>query len=196
KNEIKVKDVYIGEVWIASGQSNMEMSVNSSAGAKEAKENATNAKLRLFTVKRTAAKEPQTTVSVDKDNRQRIWVEAGPNRIGGFSAVAYYFGRDLQKDLNVPVGIIHTSWGGTASEEWTSLKTLDANPDHKGKHPRETQLYNGMIAPLIPFAIKGAIWDQGEHNAGRAERYKNCFPPIVKKRRQDWNQGDFSYLVV
>src|SRR5207253_11009644 len=94
------------------------------------------------------------------------------NTIGGFSAVAYFFGRDLQKDLDVPVGIIHTSWGGTASEEWTSQKVLDAHPEHKGKHQRETQLYNGMIAPLIPFAIKGAIWYQGESNAGRAELYQ------------------------
>src|SRR5262245_16733352 len=120
KNEITIKDVYIGEVWIASGQSNMEWSVNNSAGAKEAKENAKNPKLRLFTVKKTAADEPQTTVPVDKEKKYGVWVEAGPNTIGGFSAVAYFFGRDLQKDLDVPVGIIHTSWGGTASEQWTS----------------------------------------------------------------------------
>jgi sialate O-acetylesterase len=194
KNEITVKDVYVGEVWIASGQSNMEWPVNAAAGADEAKKNAGNAKLRLFTVKKTAKDEPQTTVPVDEFNGK--WLEAGPNTIGRFSAVAYFFGRDLQKELDVPVGIIHTSWGGTASEEWTSMKVLDAHPEHKGKHPRQSKLYNGMIAPLIPYAIKGAIWYQGESNAGRAELYKTGFPLMIQNWRDDWKQGDFPFLFV
>jgi sialate O-acetylesterase len=194
KNTITLKDVYFGEVWVASGQSNMEMSVNSSAGADEAKKNAGNAKLRLFTVKKTAKEEPQTTVPVDDYNGK--WLEAGPNTIGRFSAVAYYFGRDLQKDLDVPVGIIHTSWGGTASEEWTSMKVLNAHPEHKDKHKRQSQLYNGMIAPLIPYAIKGVIWYQGESNAGRAELYRTGFPLMIQNWRDDWKQGDFPFLFV
>jgi sialate O-acetylesterase len=181
-------------VWIASGQSNMEMAVNSAAGAEQAKKNAKNPKLRLFTVKETAKTEPQTTVPVDDYNGK--WLEAGPDTIGPFSAVGYYFGRDLQKALDVPVGIIHTSWGGTASEEWTSMKVLDAHPEHKGKHPRQSQLYNGMIAPLIPYAIKGAIWYQGESNAGRAELYRTGFPLMIKNWRDDWKQGDFPFLFV
>jgi sialate O-acetylesterase len=194
KNKIVIKDVAIGEVWVCSGQSNMEWSVNASAGAAEARANAKNPKLRLFTVKKTATKEPQTTVPTDGNNGK--WLEAGPDTIGGFSAVAYFFGRDLQKDLDVPVGLIHTSWGGTASEEWTSMKVLEANPQHKGKHPREGQLYNGMIAPLIPYAFKGAIWYQGESNAGRAELYREGFPLMIKNWRDDWGQGDFPFLFV
>ena len=196
KELITLKDVYVGEVWIASGQSNMEWPVNASAGAKEAKENAKNPKLRLFTVQKTASPKPLDTVPVDKDKQQGVWLEAGPDTIGGFSAVAYFFGRDLQKELNVPVGIIHTSWGGTASEQWTSQKVLDAHPEHKGHHGGQTQLYNGMIAPLIPFAIKGAIWYQGESNAGRAELYKTGFPLMIKNWRDDWKQGDFPFLFV
>jgi sialate O-acetylesterase len=194
KNTVTVKDVAIGEVWVCSGQSNMEWSVNASAGAAEAKANSKNPNLRLFTVKKTAAKEPESTVPTDGNNGK--WLQAGPDTIGGFSAVAYFFGRDLQKDLGVPVGLIHTSWGGTASEEWTSMKVLEANPKHKGKHPREGQLYNGMIAPLLPYAIKGAIWYQGESNAGRAELYREGFPLMIKNWRDDWKQGDFPFLFV
>jgi sialate O-acetylesterase len=194
KELITLKDVYVGEVWIASGQSNMEWSVNAAAGADDAKKNAGNARLRLFTVKKTAADKPQTTVPVDNYNGK--WLEASANTIGPFSAVAYYFGRDLQKDLDVPVGIIHTSWGGTASEEWTSMKVLDEHPEHKDKHPRQSKLYNGMIAPLIPYAFKGAIWYQGESNAGRAELYRTGFPLMIKNWRDDWKQGDFPFLFV
>jgi sialate O-acetylesterase len=196
KNKVTVNDVYVGEVWIASGQSNMEWPVNASTGANEAKEAAANPKLRLFTVRKTASKEPQTTVPVDKEKQDGVWVEAGPKTVGRFSAVGYFFGRDLQKDLDVPVGIIHTSWGGTASEQWTSQKVLDAHPEHKGHHGGQTQLYNGMIAPLIPFAIKGAIWYQGESNAGRAELYQTGFPLMIKNWRDDWKQGDFPFLFV
>jgi sialate O-acetylesterase len=199
KNTVVLKDVYVGEVWIASGQSNMEMSVNSSAGADEAKKNAGNAKLRLFTVERVAADTPQKTIPVIDAPGKEIkgkWMEASSNTIGPFSAVAYYFGRDLQKSLDVPVGIIHTSWGGTASEEWTSMKNLDAHPEHKGKHPRQAKLYNGMIAPLIPYAIKGAIWYQGESNAGRAQLYQTGFPLMIQNWREDWKQGDFPFLLV
>ncbi|HKI31371.1 MAG TPA: sialate O-acetylesterase [Gemmataceae bacterium] len=199
KNTVTIKDVYVGEVWIASGQSNMEQAINSTTNADEAKKNAGNAKLRLFTVERIAADKPQDTIPVIDKPGQQIkgkWIESGPETIGSFSAVAYYFGRDLQKALDVPVGIIHTSWGGTASEEWTSMKVLDAHPEHKGKHPRQAKLYNGMIAPLIPYAIKGAIWYQGESNANRAELYKTGFPLMIQNWRDDWKQGDFPFLFV
>jgi sugar lactone lactonase YvrE len=199
KNTVTIKDVYVGEVWVASGQSNMEMSVNGSAGAKEAKEKAKNPKLRLFTVERVASATPQTTVPVIDAPKKQVkgkWLEAGPDTVGDFSAVGYYFGRDLQKDLDVPVGIIHASWGGTASEEWTSMKVLDAHREHTGHHPRQSQLYNGMIAPLIPYAIKGVIWYQGESNAGRAELYRSGFPLLIRNWREDWKQGDFPFLFV
>src|SRR5262249_13867342 len=94
------------------------------------------------------------------------------------------------------VGIIHTSVGGTAAEEWTRMEILDANPKHKGHHKGQAKRYNGMIAPLIPYAIKGAIWYQGESNAGRAELYNDLMTLMIKHWRDDWKQGDFPFLFV
>jgi sialate O-acetylesterase len=245
-NSVTIQDVYVGEVWVASGQSNMGMTVNASAGAAEAKKSAANPKLRLFTVKHTIAETPQTTVPVDKTNGR--WLEAGPDTIGSFSAVAYYFGRDLQKALDVPVGIIHTSWGGTRAEAWTSRRVLEADPLYKGefvdaataaadyakalarhkealarhekavekakaegkeppapprapaepgKNPNAASvLYNGMIAPLIPYSVAGVIWYQGEANAGKAQRYRTLFPKMIQNWRDDWKQGAFPFLFV
>lgn len=194
QNELTAKDVYVGEVWVASGQSNMEWSVNASHDPAGVKASAANSKIRLFTVRKTAEKTPQTTVPVD--NYHGKWLECGSESVARFSAVAYHFGKHLQKELDVPVGIIHTSWGGTASEEWTSQEVLDAHPEHKGKHPRQTQLYNGMIAPILNYSITGAIWYQGESNAGRAELYRTGFPLMIKNWRDDWKQGDFPFYFV
>jgi sialate O-acetylesterase len=188
-NTIVLKEVYIGEVWVCSGQSNMEMALNGCEGAAVAKAASKNPKIRLFTVAPKASATPETEVSGK-------WVECGPDTVGSFSAVAYYFGRDLQQALDVPVGLIHSSVGGTASEEWTSLKTLQANPKHLGKHPNQGKLYNGMIAPLMPYAIRGVIWYQGESNAGRAELYREAFPLLIQNWREDWKQGDFPFLFV
>jgi sialate O-acetylesterase len=108
--------------------------------------------------------------------------------------VLYYFGRDLQKALNVPVGLIHSSWGGTPAERWTSAPTLDKAPDLKG--PKNSDLYNGMIAPLQPFAIKGVTWYQGESNADRYGQYQALFSAMIKNWRDDWKQGEFPFLFV
>jgi len=138
-----------------------------------------------------------------------MWFECGPETVGGFSGVAYFFGRDLQKALDVPIGLIHTSWGGTVAEAWTPKSALEADPKLKGLIPTDikiddnkpnanqgTVLYNGMIAPLIPYGIKGAIWYQGESNAGRAEQYETLFPTMIKSWRKDWNQGEFPFFFV
>jgi sialate O-acetylesterase len=186
---VTLKNVFVGEVWIASGQSNMEWSLNNSFEPKADIEQSTNPMIRLFTVQKARSQTPLTTV-------KGSWVECGPKTVGGFSAVAYYFGKDLQAALKVPVGLIHTSWGGTAAEEWTSMEVLKANPDHLGKHQNQTTLYNAMIAPLIPFAIKGAIWYQGESNAGRPELYRTLMPLMIKNWRDDWKQGDFPFFTV
>jgi sialate O-acetylesterase len=189
KNKIAIKDVYVGEVWVCSGQSNMEMKLKDCADSAKHIENSKNPKIRLFTVPHKATDMPQTDVTGK-------WVECGPDTVGNFSGVAHFFGRDLQKALNVPMGLIHSSVGGTASEQWTSMKVLEANPEHKGKHPGESKLYNGMIAPLLPYSIKGAIWYQGESNAGRAKLYQTAFPLMIKNWRDDWKQGDFPFLFV
>jgi sialate O-acetylesterase len=209
KNTITVKDVFVGEVWVCSGQSNMEWPVSASANPQETIQNSANPKIRLFTVEHRISQTPVTDVAHStKPNRPTgSWSACGPQVVGSFSAVAYFFGRDLNKTLDdVPVGLIHTSWGGTVAEAWTSREALDANADLKHLLPKATiqpnnpnqgtVLFNGMIAPLLPYAIKGAIWYQGESNAGRAYEYRTLFPTMIKSWRDAWKQGDFPFLFV
>jgi sialate O-acetylesterase len=239
KNTLTLKDVYVGEVWVCSGQSNMEWPVWLTDHAEEAIKNAKDSKIRLFTVPKNTADRPLTRF---KDNPK--WVECNPDTVRNFSAVAYFFGRDLRKARGVPVGLIHTSWGGTRAEAWTSRPVLETHEEWKGEFPvyakakadypmalekyidalkkyKETfqgnpemdaapplppdfprhanspsVLYNAMIAPIIPYAIKGAIWYQGESNAGRAYAYRKLFPTMIQNWRDDWKQGDFPFLFV
>jgi sialate O-acetylesterase len=226
---ITLKNVLVGEVWIASGQSNMEWPMRASFSPDTELPKTENAMLRLYTVPKLKAEEP-------RDNVPASWQLSNPSTTPGFSAVAYYFGRDLAKALNVPVGIIHTSWGGSPAEVWMSQDVLTSNPAYKpisstriqrrrrkakeaiaafekeeqaakaegktfnkrrpGMPWRPTELYNGMIAPLIPYAIKGAIWYQGESNAGRAHQYRTLFADMIRNWRADWDQGDFPFLLV
>jgi sialate O-acetylesterase len=208
ESDIVLRNVVVGEVWIASGQSNMEMPLrNCEGGAKDIAAAATP-NIRLYTVPRIKASHPT-------NNLNAVWYECKADTVTNFSGVAYYFARDLQKDLNVPIGIIHTSWGGSPAEGWMSEKTLAANADYKrdlldpyaegqtnaakrvlGSGWRPAELYNGMIAPLIPFTIAGAIWYQGESNAGRAWQYRTLFPDMIKNWRRDWDQGNFPFLLV
>jgi sialate O-acetylesterase len=229
KNRIELKNVLVGEIWICSGQSNMEWPLGKSFEAEKDIAGAANPNLRLFTVPKLKANEPVSDV-------KGSWQESNADTVKSFSAVAWYFGRDLQKARGVPVGLIHTSWGGSPAEVWIREAVLAANPDYKrdilapypaqarkfqeelakweketeelrkeGKQPargrpwanwKPAELYNGMIAPLIPFAIKGAIWYQGESNAGRAHQYRTLFPDMIKNWRSDWGQGDFPFLEV
>jgi sialate O-acetylesterase len=211
KNKLVLKDVLVGEVWVCSGQSNMEMQLQACTGAPDTIRDSTNPKIRLFTVAHAYVPKPATDVKVVRpvaaiEDKGRvnlagdvkgIWLPCGPRTVPGFSAVAYYFGRDLQKKLKVPVGLIHTSVGGTPAEFWTSAEALAANRALKGL--RGSGLYNGMIAPLIPYAIRGAIWYQGESNAGgpvRARQYETLFPTMIEDWRARWHQGDFPFLFV
>jgi sialate O-acetylesterase len=229
KNSLTLKNVLVGEVWIASGQSNMEWPLRLAFEPEQDIANASNAWLRLYTVPKLKANEPVKHL-------EAAWLECGPQSVSNFSAVAYYFGKALQKALGVPVGLIHTSWGGSPAEVWIRQEILASNPDYKrdildpfpaqlkkyeqdvaqfeqeqadakreGKpfnkrRPnlgwKPSELYNGMIAPLIPFAFKGAIWYQGESNAGRAHQYRTLFPDMVSNWRKDWGQGNFAFLQV
>jgi sialate O-acetylesterase len=229
RNRIELTGVLVGEVWICSGQSNMEWPLSRSFESDKDIAASANPNLRLLTVPKLKANEPV-------DNINARWQESGPESVKGFSAVAYYFGRDLQKARGVPVGLIHTSWGGSPAEVWIRETVLAADPSYKhdildpfaeqfkanqadlakwdkeaedlkkeGKKPardrpwpiwKPAELYNGMIAPLIPFAIKGAIWYQGESNAGRAWQYRTLFPDMIRNWRRDWGQGDFTFLAV
>jgi len=221
-NTVEVNDVLVGEVWVASGQSNMEWPLRLTENPEEAIQAATHPNLRLFTVPKNVQKEPTSEV-------KSKWVACTPDAAKTFSAVAYYFGRKLNADLNVPVGMIHTSWGGTPAEAWTSREALAANErlkkelldpfDHRVANPPSppkeppagkkakgpmspinanapTTLYNGMIAPIKNYTIRGAIWYQGESNAGRADQYRVLFPAMIECWRKDWGQGDFPFLFV
>ncbi len=202
KNKIVIKDVLAGEVWIASGQSNMEFSARSSNMTPEEKAAADLPKLRMFTVHKAKLTAPTTDLI-------GTWVVCTPQTVDGFSAVGFYFGRDLHKALGVPVGIIHTSWGGTPAQAWTNRATLESTPGLEGYAKAEigqgreaksandpTSLYNGMIAPLVPYGIKGAIWYQGESNAGNPTEYRTLLPAMIAGWRKAWGQGDFPFGIV
>ncbi len=243
QNTITLENVMVGEVWVCSGQSNMAMALSGCAGAAQAIASAKNPMIRLFTVERATARTPQS-----KFTAKHPWTMAGPNTVHGFSGVAYFFGRELQAGLKVPVGLIHTSWGGTPAEAWTDSQTIESNPKLKGIIPRwnryikeeypkrlkahqvkmekwkkaaaaakqagtkvprkpraprgpdgphrPSSLYNAMIHPLLPYAIQGAIWYQGESNAGRAYEYRTLFPAMITCWRRAWGQGDFAFLTV
>jgi sialate O-acetylesterase len=225
KNSIELTNVLVGEVWIAGGQSNMEFPLQRSYEADKDIASSHNSMLRLFQVPNVRSDKPL-------DDVQANWKESSPETSPGFSAVAYYFGRDLQKTLGVPVGLIQSDWGGTPAEAWMSHEALEKNhryqkeildkyDDAKRNHleallkhekakaekpakkinaPRApwkpSELYNAMIAPLIPYAIEGAIWYQGENNAPRAELYRSVFPDMIRNWRNDWDQGKFPFLLV
>lgn len=214
KNEIVLKDVLVGEVWICSGQSNMGWTVGQSGNASEEISNSANPQIRMFTVPLTNAEEPQKDLM--KRDEKSAWLLADPANTGGFSATGYYFGRELHKELKVPVGLINTSWGGTRAEAWTSKPALEAVPtckvivdawaeklkDHKPEkddqaksHHRPAALFNAMIAPLVPFTVKGAIWYQGEANTGRAVQYQTLLPTMIKDWRKQWGDQLSFYIV-
>jgi len=214
--------------------------VNSSNNAKQEIAAADYPNIRLFQVGRVIAQEPQEDVPA-------TWSECSPETVQDFSAVAYCFGRELYKKLGVPIGLLHTSWGGTGSESWTSADMMAANNAFKpilkkledsragydakyaefeknlaeyrekarkmraagedpGREPRApygpihqhapSRLFNGMVAPLIPYAFQGAIWYQGEHNASRAYQYREIFPAMIQDWRNHWIRGDFPFLFV
>ena len=213
RNRVTIDDVLVGEVWICSGQSNMELALKTSFESKKDIEASANPNIRLLTITKRKENEPVSEIG----NRD-IWMPCRPDSVTPFSAVAYYFGRSLQKSLDVPVGLIHTSWGGSPAEVWMSHEALAANSDYlvnildaydklsdDAKQPKDpkkraawkpSELYNGMIYPLAPFAVKGAIWYQGESNAGRAAQYRTLFADMIKNWRQLWGQQEFSFLAV
>jgi sialate O-acetylesterase len=210
KNEIKLSDVLIGEVWIASGQSNMEWSVAQSSNPADEIKNANYPQIRMIKVGRNPSDKPLDDfafVPNPKDARSG-WAVASPETAAPMSAVGLFFARKLNKDLGVPVGIISTNWGGTIAEAWTSRETLASDAEwfgpilERGKNfqpgnPNQPSvLYNSMIKPLVPFAIRGAIWYQGESNVGRAEQYAKLFPAMIADWRKSFGQGDFPFLFV
>jgi len=238
KNTIIITDVLVGEVWLGSGQSNMAMTVNRAKNYEQEQAAATFPKIRMFRESSGPATSPQ-------DKCSGSWQVCSPETVGGFSATAYFFGREIHKALGVPVGLINSSVGGTPVEAWMSweaqkglagLKPLfdsweqrqatwdpqkakaayekqlaawkKAKAEKKtvGRAPRApveprldshhpAVLFNGKIAPLIPYAIRGAIWYQGESNAnsGTGHLYGLLLSTLIKDWRARWGQGDFPF---
>jgi sialate O-acetylesterase len=240
-NTIVLNDVLVGDVWVASGQSNMEFPMTRLGNAQVEIAAAQYPKIRLFQVEKKPADYPLENVAA------KTWTACTPETVADSSAVAYFFARNLQQKLGVPIGLIESFWGGTAAESWTSLPALSADASlmpvfaarakmvvtesttvlqlqqkeiefqqavaqaqADGKpipsrpwHPNfaawaPAALYNGMIAPLTPFAIRGVIWYQGEANSGpdRAPLYARLFQTMIRDWRNDWAQGDFPFLFV
>lgn len=195
-----IDNILVGELWICSGQSNMEMPMKGFKN--QPVENAVedilhsgDSKMRLFTVKRTSLFQPATDVVGE-------WKEASPEAVRNFSATAYYFGRELRRMLNVPVGLIVTSWGGSSCEAWMNRDWLKAFPQIelpasqetiKSKNRTATVLYNGMLRPLIGVSMRGVIWYQGEENVSRSGYYADLFSRMIKGWREEWKEGDFPF---
>lgn len=270
ENTVRVNNLLVGEVWVCSGQSNMAFSLNGAATAKQEIPQADFPEIRMFTVRREAAITPQEKV-------KGSWVECSPQTAARFSAVGYFFARDLHRKLGVPVGMINTSWGATPAEAWTSIdgfgdhselqgyvdlanKTRAEYPaavaarparlekykaakkawdESVGKSDQEalqawkaacakakrvgqarppkpvpaspapeeppslkimpsspSVLHNGMVAPIIPYRIKGTIWYQGESNVMKSREYRSLFPAMINDWRAKWGQGNFPFLFV
>lgn len=241
KNTLKFEDVLAGEVWVCSGQSNMEWALQRSRDAEQEIAAANYPEIRHFLVEKYVGPQPRESLNGK-------WDVCSPETAGAFTAVGYFFGRELKWALDVPIGLINTSWGGTPAESWAEasylvkdasleilpkrwqtsiddyIKARDkyvedfkawaaqsdaqeasgeqvANPpevprDVRRNPHRPSSLYNGMIKPLIPYAIRGAIWYQGESNAGRAFQYRKLFPTMITSWRETWGQGDFPFFWV
>jgi len=243
KNRIELKDVLVGEVWVCSGQSNMQWPVARSGQLDEALAAADRPTLRLLTVPRAAMREPQ-------ESFKGTWQLCTPETVKQFSAVAFQFGKHLSDVLEVPIGLINTSYGGTPAEAWAERSALrkerslapllsqwdkrieafdpekakkqhaknlvrwqaavkKAKEDGKkpprrprapvdpGRSPHSPSgLYNAMIAPLVPFGMRGVIWYQGESNAGRAFQYRTLFPTMIRSWHDSWKRDAFPFYFV
>lgn len=227
KNEVVFKDVLVGEVWICSGQSNMQWSVNSSNDADLERASAKYPKIRMINFPNVGTQDPVWT-------HDRHWQVCTPENVGNFSAVGYFFGRQLHQTLDVPVGLINNAWGGSACEAWIrrdlmakdekykplldrwaameaqfaelTAKGNDLTDEQKkqlnglrgqiGGNHRPANIYNGVLKSHLGYGIKGAIWYQGESNAGRAYQYRDLFPLMIQNWRDEWQQGDFPFYWV
>lgn len=198
-NTVTLKNVLVGEVWVCSGQSNMEWSsLNGLPEIQAELPNSNNKNIRFFHIPKTTAQHPQEDVSA-------TWTECNAETLKSFSGVAYFFGKKLQSDLNVPIGLINTSWGGTPAEVWTPEEVVNSSPELKAASEKlghfdwwpdlAGSTYNAMIAPITNFNIAGAIWYQGESNVGTASTYDPLMRAMIGSWRKAWNKEIPFYYV-
>ncbi|MCB2408856.1 sialate O-acetylesterase [Hymenobacter lucidus] len=198
---VTLKNVLVGEVWICTGQSNMEMPMKGFKGepvlnSNEAILHSANPNIHLYTV-------PRNSRTAPKDNsKPSPWRVATPETVANFSATGYYFGRLLNQMLHVPVGLINCSYGGSTTEAWMSAETLRQFAGVQIPSPTDsiasvnhtpTTLYNGMLHPVVGYGIRGAIWYQGESNYEYSEEYAARLVALVKQWRTEWDMGEFPF---
>ena len=197
-NKIMLDDILIGEVWICSGQSNMEMSMEWGLPYKDEAANATDRNIRFFNI-------PRTTADYQQDDVSAAWVVCNPDDMKKFSAAAYFFGKALRQNLNVPVGLIEAAWGGTPAEAWTPADAINGNSLVKEAAAKLSpvpwgpvtvaSIYNAMIYPVTKYSIAGAIWYQGEANVGAASTYSDLLSALISAWRKSWKK-DFPFYYV
>lgn len=225
-NEIRFGDVLVGEVWVCSGQSNMQWSVNASNDAELVRLAARTPEIRMINFPQVGTQEPIWT-------HDRQWMVCSPETVGGFSAVGYFFARQLYQTLGVPVGMVNNAWGGSSCEAWVNRELLESTEsmapmmqrwegmeqqwaalkekaDRSDAENQQLQnlnrlmagnarpgnIYNGVLKSHLGYGIKGAIWYQGESNASRAYQYRELFPLMIQNWRDEWGQGDFPFYWV
>ncbi|MBC7967677.1 MAG: sialate O-acetylesterase [Fuerstia sp.] len=221
-----INDVLVGEVWICSGQSNMQWTVGNSTDPDLERLTAKHPTIRMINFPHVGTQEPVLT-------HDTPWMECTPDTVSGFSAVGYFFARQLNETIDVPIGMINNAWGGSACEAWINRDVLNADPQFapmmdrwiakekqfadlspkadlndeektaleklKREMPgnqRPANIYNGVLKSHLGYTIRGAIWYQGESNASRAYQYRELFPLMISSWRQEWGQGDFPFYWV
>jgi sialate O-acetylesterase len=203
-NTVKLNNILIGEVWLCTGQSNMEIPMKGYksqpiSGSVDAILKSANNNIRIYTIPRSSVTE------VQENSKPSEWHIASPEFVANFSATGYYFGRLLNEITHIPIGLISDCYGGSSAEAWMDpegLKdfpeiTVPAKTDSiKAVSRTPTTLFNGMLNPVIGYEIKGCIWYQGESNYERPDQYEILFPAMVKRWRELWKQGDFPFYYV
>ena len=210
ENTVTINDILVGEVWLCSGQSNMERQLGPRPPQplitdwEKEREAANYPLIREYYV-------PLKYVAEKINDVKSKWAVCSPQTVSDFSAVGYFFAKNLYKQMNVPVGIIFSAFGGTPAEDWTSKSALEGNPeltefvknyhtitkaDYQPAGQLMSGLYNGMVYPLIPYSIKGVAWYQGESNNDRVEQYETVLSTMINNWRKDFGQGDFPFLIV
>ena len=199
--KLTFNNILMGEVWLCSGQSNMEMPVKGYnnqpiIGSNEAILTSKNDRIRFFNTPRSVSMTPLTDV-------KGTWKSAEPANTGNFSATAYFFARKVESVLGVPIGIIQTAWGASSVESWMDSITLQEFPHAiipteipKTPNTSPTMLYKSMLHPYIGYTIRGALWYQGEANRANAHQYHDLFRKMIASWRAQWNQGDFPFYFV
>ena len=205
--KLMLKDVLIGEVWVCSGQSNMEMPLAGWGKINNYKQEIANAKypaIRLLKVEKSTS-----TQQLSETKFNKAWQACSPETVAEFSAVAYFFARNIQENQHIPIGLIQTAYSGTPAQAWVSGRSLKKMPEYTsivnevGSKPGSPQdshiptvLYNAMVHPLIPYGIRGVIWYQGESNDKKAQQYKTLFPLLINDWRHNWGNEKMPFYYV